>query len=331
MNGSVYAAVLGSAMELGIFWLLDDRPLPAQELAQRLNIPTNRCNYLLMILGELDLLECSSDGYTPSATTRKAIMDAQSWDTWAFQAQEDRDLALYVRDLAQNIGKPMPDWQVRELRPTDYLKLIREDSSYTARLTRKLYQIHRSLAEQLANLLDLGGVYRLLDLGGGSGVVSFAMLRKSKEMTAVVIDFESVCEVGRAIAAENKLEKQVTYLPGDFIEDDLPKGFDMVMLCDVGAFSENLFRKIGDGLNQNGRLVVVDKLAPSRSSTPRSRLLAAFVASLESPAPTADYITAEVVQAQLHQAGFRDCSKMAVPHEDNLPWNIDWTMLIAQK
>jgi len=45
MNGSVYAAVLGAAMELGIFWLLADKPLTAPELAQRLNIPLNRCHY----------------------------------------------------------------------------------------------------------------------------------------------------------------------------------------------------------------------------------------------------------------------------------------------
>jgi hypothetical protein len=44
-----------------------------------------------------------------------------------------------------------------------------------------------------------------------------------------------------------------------------------------------------------------------------------------------DHITLEVVQTRLGQAGFRDISMTPVPHTDNLPWNIDWTMIEAQK
>jgi hypothetical protein len=108
MNGSIYAAVLGTAMELGIFWLLSDKPLSTHEISQQLNIPVNRCNYLLQILGKLGLLERSGDVHTPSALAQKVILDVQSQDTWVFQAREDRDLALYVQDLALNISKPIP-------------------------------------------------------------------------------------------------------------------------------------------------------------------------------------------------------------------------------
>ena len=105
----------------------------------------------------------------------------------------------------------------------------------------------------------------------------------------------------------------------------------MVMLCDVGSFSENLFRKIHAALNPKGRLVIVDKFAPSKTGAPPSRLLSAFLNSLEYPAQSVDYITTEVVQTRLQQAGFRDFSITCVPHKDNLPWNIDWIMLEAQK
>jgi hypothetical protein len=161
--------------------------------------------------------------------------------------------------------------------------------------------------------------------------VSFALLRKRDELSSVVVDSESVCQAGRVIAAENKLEKRITYLAADFIQDDLPTGFDMVMLCDVGLFSENLFHRIHAALNQNGRLVVVDKFAPSSTGAPPSRLLSAFLTSLQSPAQSVDYITTEVVQTRLQQSGFRDLSITPVPHKDNLPWNIDWIMLEAKK
>jgi hypothetical protein len=105
----------------------------------------------------------------------------------------------------------------------------------------------------------------------------------------------------------------------------------MVMLCDVGIFSEKFLGKIGDCLNRKGRLVVVDKFAPDSTSAPQSRLLSAFVASLEAPAQSASYITIEAVQARLLQAGFGNIATISVPHKDNLPWNVDWSMIIAQK
>jgi len=33
----------------------------------------------------------------------------------------------------------------------------------------------------------------------------------------------------------------------------------------------------------------------------------------------------------LQQAGFRGFLITSVPHKDNLPWNIDWSMLEAKK
>ncbi len=331
MNGSIYAAVVGTAMERGIFWLLADQPLTVEELAQHFDIPLNRCHYWLQILCKLGLLEASNECYAPATTARAAILNVQSQESWAFQAREDRDLTLYVQDLAMNISKPMSDWQACNLKPADYFKRVEEDPIYTAGFTRKLYEIHSCLAEQLANMLDLQGVKRLLDLGGGSGVVSFALLRKHNELTSVVVDVEGVCKTGRVIATENKLDKRMTYLAADIFEDNLPTGFDLVLLCDVGSFSEILFRRIHAVLNLKGRLVIVDKFGASRTSAPPSRLLAAFLTSLESPSASIDYITTELVQTRLQQAGFQYISATSIPHLDHLPWNIDWSMLEAHK
>ena len=217
------------------------------------------------------------------------------------------------------------------LTPPDEYRKIREDARYAADFTRMLYEIHIPLAEELANLLDLRGVKRFMDLGGGSGVVSFALLRKQHDLTSVVVDVETVCQVGREIASENGPAKRMTYLAADFLQDDLPSGFDMILLCDVGSFSDILFRKIHDVLKRNGHLVVVDKFALTRTDPPPSRLSVAFLSSLDYPEQSINVTTVEMVQARLQEAGFRDFSTTSVPHRDNLRWNLDWTMLEARK
>jgi len=97
------------------------------------------------------------------------------------------------------------------------------------------------------------------------------------------------------------------------------------------TWSEILLRRIHDALNRKGRLVIVDKFAPSKIGVPPSPLLSAFLTSLESPAQSVDYIATGVVHTQLQQAGFRILSPTRVPHNVNLPWNIDWIMIAAQK
>jgi cyclopropane fatty-acyl-phospholipid synthase-like methyltransferase len=179
-------------------------------------------------------------------------------------------------------------------------------------------------------MLDLQGVTSLLDLGGGSGVVSFALLRKQHDLTSVVLDVENVCRVGQEIASEIKLERRITYLAADLLQDDIPTGFDMVMLCDVGLFSEILFRKIYDVLNLKGRFVIVDKFALSRTSPPPSRLTSVFLDSLKCPEQFVDFTTTDVVQHRLQLAGYQDIVVTPVPPKDNLPWNIDWVMLEAR-
>lgn len=331
MRGSIVSAVVGAAMELGLFWLLAEQPLPATNVARSLSVPINRCHIWLQLLYEIGLLELDSEGYAPSSLAREAILDVLRQDIWAFQAREYRESSFFVQDLALNITKPISAWGTRTPTPPDYLKQLQEDPDFASAFTRKLYEIHRPLAEQLANMLDLRGVNSLLDLGGGSGVVSFALLHKQRDLIAVVVDVENVCQAGRKLALEKELGTRVTYLAADFLQDDLPSEFDMVMLCDVGAFSADIFRRIYDVLNLEGQLVIVDKFAPTRNCAPPSRLPSAFLDSLEHPAQSIDFITTEVVQARLGRAGFRDLSLTSVPHTDNLPWNIDWTMLRARK
>ena len=43
LNGYIASVAVGAAMELGIFWLLAEKPLSAPDLAKALSIPLNRC------------------------------------------------------------------------------------------------------------------------------------------------------------------------------------------------------------------------------------------------------------------------------------------------
>ncbi len=307
MESYIASAALGAAMELGLFWLLAEQPRDAAGVAQALGIPIYRCRYWLDLLSSMGLLEQVSKGYVPSSTARTAILDACSQETWAFLAQEAREHFPAVHDLALHIHEPGSTWTAQGLAHPDYVAQMKKTPERARRFTRMLYEIHQPLADEIAKSLDMTEVERLMDLGGGSGVVSLALLRRHPHLTAVVVDIANVCVAGREIAAENSMEERLTYQAADFLDDELPSEFGMVLECDVGVHSGALFRKLQAALNPGGRLVIVDMLTPAEGVAPPSRLHWAFRDSLEDPDFTIP--TVADIQAQLTQVGFQPLSK----------------------
>jgi predicted O-methyltransferase YrrM len=184
------------------------------------------------------------------------------------------------------------------------------DPERARRFTRMLYELHQPLAAQLTELLDMTGVHRLMDLGGGSGVVSLALLRQYPHLTSVVVDIENVCMAGREIASEHAAAARITYHAADFVHDELPGGYDMVLQCDVGVYGEALFRKLWAALNQGGRLVIVDHFAPAENVASPARLYWTFLDSLTDP--DLGVMTVAKLQNQLTQAGFHLLSEDTV-------------------
>jgi predicted O-methyltransferase YrrM len=310
LSAYVASAALGTAIELGLFWLLAEQPLDAPGVAQALNIPIKRCQYWLQLLHSAGLIDQVSAGYAPSSVARTAILDTFSQESWAFLAQEERERFPSFCDLALHIQEPNPIRTSQALTTLNYVEKMASDPERARRFTRMLYELHQPMANRLTELLDMASVHRLMDLGGGSGVVSLALLRRYPHLTSTVVDVENVCVAGREIAVEHSLADRITYHAADFVHDELPGGYDMVLHCDVGVYSEALFHKLWAVLNQGGCLVTVNHFAPAEDVVSPARLYLTFQDSLADP--DLEVMTAAKLQNQLTQAGFHLLSENTV-------------------
>jgi SAM-dependent methyltransferase len=297
------SAALGAALELGLFWLLEERPLDAAEVAEALEIPPVRCGYWLQLLCATGLIEPGPGGYRPSETARTSILSARSRESWGLLAEEARERMPGLRDLPVHLRNAGSAWEALGLAPAKMYARMAEDPEAARRFTRMLYELHQPLAGFLAESLDLNGVERLMDLGGGSGVVSLALARRHPALVATVVDIASVCAAGREIARENSLQDRVLFHPADLLRDPLPRGFDLVLECDVNVYGEALFAKVRDSLRPGGRFVIVDLLAPAEGVAPSSRIHWAFEGSMIDPGFA--FPTAARVRGLLENAGFQ--------------------------
>ncbi len=301
MYATIPSAVLKAAIETGLLWQLAEKPLSASDIAQSLKIPGKRCYYWLQTLSSMGILENGSEGYKPSSLAREVILETYSKESWQHLSFDDRERCSGINDLSLFISEPGSIWTAQGLHePQNYVEKMRSSPERAREFTRMLFEVHQNLAEKIAEQLDLSEVKRMMDLGGGSGVVSMALLRKYPELTSTVVDIENVCIAGREITAEVGLSDRISYHVADFDTGEFPTGFDLVLQCDVAVYRLDLCMKIYQSLRSGGRLIYVDHFSPSENYAPTTRVNWTFVDSLRDPNfgfPTIRQVTADLVQA----------------------------------
>jgi cyclopropane fatty-acyl-phospholipid synthase-like methyltransferase len=303
LDAPVASAALGAAITTGILWMLAEKPMTGEEVAQVLNIPGKRGYYWLQYLQSFGILEIVPQGYIPSPVVHAAILDTYSRESWRHLVIDEQEKNACVHGLPRLIHEPVSLWTLQGLGgPISYVDRMRASPERAREFTHMLFEVHQNLANRVAELLDLTGVERLMDLGGGSGVVSMAFLRKYPALTSTVVDIENVCVAGREIADEEGFSDRITYYSADFVNDELPSGFDLALQCDVGVYGVELLRKLHWSLKPGGRLIFVDHFSPAENLAPLTRLEWTFLDSLHDP--NISFPTIDEVRSQLVKAGF---------------------------
>lgn len=303
---------LGTALELGIFWQLSNKPHNADKIAEIYNIPIHRSRALLELLSKLGLLEKKNEMYKASTIAQNAILEGYSAETWTFFAEVTQDQYPLLNNLTHNISLSDNLWSKQSIKPPDWFDQLKNNPEYAKKFTYGLYEYHLSFAKKFARIFDISGVDRMMDIGGGSGVISLELLKRHSQMKAVVIDIENVCTYGREIAAKTTVSGRISYENLDFFKDELPKGFDLIVQCDAGIHRDDFFKKLRRSLTNSGRLVVITNIDddsdclhyPNRQES-LHMAMNRFCSSLEVPSAKRKPITIENVKQFLLKGGFQ--------------------------
>jgi hypothetical protein len=221
-----------AAITTGLLWMLAEEPMSGEEVVKALNIPGKRGHYWLQYLQSFGILDTVPQGYVLSSVARSAILDTNSRESWQHLVIDEQEKDACVHGLPQLISESGSLWTIQGLEePKSYVDRMRASPERAREFTRMLFEVHQNLANQVAEVLDLKGVERMLDLGGNSGVISMALLRKYPALTSTVVDIENVCVAGREIVAEQGFSDRITYHAADFVDGEFPSG--LTWCCNV--------------------------------------------------------------------------------------------------
>jgi len=132
--------------------------------------------------------------------------------------------------------------------------------------------LYNKAMDDSANLISLAilsscrfnGIRRMVDIGGGHGIVLANILRKYKKMTGILFDQPHVVPAAEEAIARYGLGNRLTVMPGSFFEE-VPAGSDAYFMKNIlHAFNdedcEMILRKIHESMDPRGRLLIVETI-----------------------------------------------------------------------
>lgn len=115
----------------------------------------------------------------------------------------------------------------------DGLESAMERESSARHLTLALAGRAKNVAPHLARVLDLSQTKLLLDMGGGTGLYSIALLQQFPQLRAIVFDRPEVLKIAEEFAEHHGVADRLLCTPGDMFADELPKGADAILLSNI--------------------------------------------------------------------------------------------------
>ncbi len=294
----IVSRLVVAAEKLQLFRLLDGKRLKAAAIGRALKIHPYYLEPFLNAFVGLRMLDKVKDEYGNTAFAEKYFIDERSiyWTReYSNECLDDFD-ALSVLEKALATGQ-QPRSLRRARRPL-YVEAMHRNPKQAENFTRMLFYLHQPDAEALANYLDLSRRRAVLDVGGGSGVMSIALAKKNRQLRATILDIAPVCKVAAGIIRRAGLAKRVRTLVGN-IHERLPAGYDVIMMCDIGPISQRLLRSAYRSLPPGGLLVLVDRCLSEDGTQPLDRLAEYFAGSSFGVATWKDVVDA------VESCGFR--------------------------
>ncbi len=289
-----------SAHELGIFTALGDEIRSSADIADALDLDPRATNRLMNALVVIGLLERRGDDFVNSPLARRHLVEGSPdyfghlghannlWNSWST-----------LSDAVRNGGSVMP-------------KADERGDERRAAFIGAMHHFGQERAAAIAASLDLAGVRRVLDVGGGSGIYAQEILHRVPEASAVIMDRPEVIPLTGKYTADAGMQDRVSFIPGDFNVDDLGTGYDMVLLFAIIHMlppegCQQLITRCAASLNPGGQLVIREFVVNEDRSGPADAVL--FAINMLVGTDGGDSYTRNEMCGWMEHAGLRRCER----------------------
>lgn len=296
--------ILLTAYELDVFTFIGEDSFDVDSIAKELSLDKDALEKLLNALTALNFLNKADGKFSNTNDSKNYLSKASDeymsglmhtnhlWHTWT-----------HLTDVVKT-GKVAHDEAIND-RGEEWLEAFINAMHY-----RGMIQAPSQIKD-----IDLEDVNSVLDIGGGSGCFLMAFLNKKPEMKATVFDLPNVVPISKRIIDKEGFTGKIDHSTGNYIDDELPKGYDMVFMSAIihsnsYEINKELVKKSYDALNPGGKIVIQDWIMNNDKTEPMQGAM--FSINMLVGVEGGDCYSEEEVGGWMKDAGFSSISKVTL-------------------
>jgi SAM-dependent methyltransferase len=302
--------VILTAFELDVFSALGDGKRMSLEVARRRKASPRGMDRLLNALCALGLLTKKNGRFANTPFSKKYLVKGRPdflaglghtvdmWTSWSTLTRAViRGKTVLDRESSRRQGNRLKDF------------IAAMDQRAAAQ------------AQAVIKRIDLTGVRKTLDIGGGSGAYSIAFERAKRDIRATIFDLPDVIPLARAYVKKSRAAGKVDFIEGDFRRDGFGGGYDLILLSAIihmNSLLENLrlFKKAAQALKPGGQLVIQDYIMNEDRTRPDQGAL--FALNMLARTEAGDTYTEREVRTLMKKAGLSRIAKINIPFATSL-------------
>lgn len=148
--------------------------------------------------------------------------------------------------------------------PTQEMDAESEEVWAQMALTMANYErsgVAQHVAEIVSELPEFSSFKKMLDLGGGPGLIGIAIVALHPSMKGVISDRPGVANVAEDFIKEYEMEDRMEVIGGDYVNDPIGEGYDLILASATLNFLkddlDSFLTKMYDALNPGGVFIAL--------------------------------------------------------------------------
>ena len=288
-----------AALEMELFTKLSEGPAEPAEIAEKIGIPVESAERLMIACAAIDVLEKTGGKYVNAPDVEKYLVKGNptyfgDWLIYTVRTEYDG-----WKNIASRLRPPRRGYYV-----------TKDDPQAARAFTVAGYNSAISMAHKLAKEFNFSDHKLFLDLGGGSGAYSIAACQRHPDTKAIVFDFPNICTVAEEFIAQAGVSDRVKTQPGDFYNDELPRGADLIgYITPLQSYGKDdvqfLIKKAYDAVEPGGGIIILDYMLDDDKTGPMEPAFVHLTGGISQTNPGRVNTGAEFCE-YLSKAGFVD-------------------------
>jgi len=292
---------LHAGVKLGIFTIIADKKITADEAAEKLNADKRGVTMLLNALTAMNLLDKTDDKYANNSAGVFLCKDSPRYIGYMIMHHHHLIESWFQLDKGVITGKPVRT------------RAVFDDEKQRESFLMGMFNMAMSIAPGLAKETDLSKRRHLLDLGGGPGTYAIHFCMNNPQLKATIYDLPTTRPFAEKTIQKFNMTNQVDFTDGNYIEEGIKGTYDVGWLSHVlhGEGHEDcqkMIQKVVSVLEPGGMIMIHEFILNNSMDSPLFPAL--FSLNMLIGTPNGQAYSESQIMEMLDKEGIRELRRL---------------------